>query len=106
MARNKRAVFNSFGPFVARVAFRFNGAIYTAGALLQHEKINPRRLRQLYQSRKIDFQADSDIKKVAPIEPFDWRKLDEKGIMDYAFEQTGKRFRKLERAVKELEDIC
>ncbi len=105
MARFKRRAFEATGPFVARVAFPFNGILYTAGDSFPHGFINPRKLRQLYERRRINFAEGEPDKKSEVVEEFDWRTLDEQGILEYAFEQTGTRFRKAERAVKALEDI-
>lgn len=101
MARSKRAVFNPLGPFVVWVAFRFNGALLTAGTPFT-EKLTERRLRILYDSRRLDLTS-TEVKE-EPV--FDWRTLEETELLAYAFEQTGSRFRKVERAVKALEDLC
>lgn len=105
MARYKRRAFEATGPFVVRVAFPFNGVMYTAGDYFPHGTIDIRKLRQLYGCRRINFVESEPKTKPESVEEFDWRTLDEQGLLEYAFEQTGTRFRKAERAVKALEDI-
>ncbi len=105
MARAKKKEFNATGPFVARVAFPFNGKMFTAGEYFPHSDIEFRKLRILYDSRKIEFFDTEDV-AVSKSPIFDWRELDAEALMVYAFEQTGTRFRKVERAVKALEDVC
>lgn len=105
MARSKRRVFDATGPFVARVAFPFDGKMFTAGEYFPHDAINDRKLRILYDGRKIEFFDTGEV-AVSASKEFDWRELDAEAIMVYAYEQTGTRFRKVERAIKALEDVC
>ena len=106
MARAKRRTFEVTGPFVARVAFPFDGETYFAGEVFPHGMVPFRKLRQLYDCRRINFSEDAGVLVETKEVSFDWRTLDEKGILDYAFEQTGTRFRKIERAIRSLEDVC
>lgn len=104
MARAKRRVFEATGPFVARVAFSFNSELYLAGEVFPQCGIEFRKLRQLYDCRRINFSEDAGVLAEAKPVVFDWRTLDEQGLLDYAFEQTGTRFRKPERAISALEE--
>lgn len=104
MAKVKRATFEAAGPFVARVAFPFNGTTYFAGDAFPSHGIGFRKLRQLYDCRRINFADDATTPKAA--DHYDWRTLCEEGILAYAFEQTGTRYRKVERAISALDDLC
>lgn len=104
MGRFSREPFRASGPFVVRVAFRFDGVIYKPNAPFDHIDIDPRRIRLLYQARKLNLgEATPDIDLNTP---FDWRSLDAIELLAYAFEKTGTRYRKVERAIHALEDVA
>lgn len=106
MARTKRRPYNPTGPFVARRDFFFGGQKFEAGDPFPIDGIHSRRIRNMYDARRIDFAGD-DVPSVEEIKNvFDWRTLNEEDLLIYAFEQTGTRFRSPARAVKALEDIC
>lgn len=105
MPKVKRATFEAAGPFVARVAFPFDGETFFAGDVFPHGMVSFRKLRQLYDCRRINF-ADDPTTPNTKKDVFDWRTLDEKGLFAYAFEQTGTHFRKIERAIHALDDAC
>lgn len=104
MARRiKRLPFNADGPFTARSAFSFNGVRTVPGKPFPHKEAKTRRLRQLYDSRRIGMTPEVVTpKQAAPPETVHWRTLDEKGILDYAFEKTGVRRRNVNIAIDEL----
>ena len=61
MARTKRRTFEATGPFVARVAFPFGGETFFAGEVFPHGMVPFRKLRQLYDCRRINFSADAGV---------------------------------------------
>ncbi len=105
MAKVKRETFKAAGPFVARVAFTFNGTTFFASDVFPVGGIGFRKLRQLYDCRRINFSDDPTTPQTET-GLFDWRTLDEKALFAYAFEQTGTHFRKIARAVSALDDVC
>lgn len=105
MARLKRRVFEQSGPFVARIAFPFNGRMYTAGEPFV-EDLPLRKLRILYDARRIEFDEKAVSLVTTDDSHFNWKELSEEELLAYAYEQTGTRFRKVERAIRALEDIC
>ncbi len=108
MARRiKRLPFSADGPFTARSAFQFNGVRTVPGEPFPHKGVKVRRLRQLYDARRIDLAqgevaAEAAAPEVITPEAVDWRTLDEKGILNYAFEKTGVRRRNVNIAIDEL----
>ncbi len=104
MARVKRPPFNPSGPFMARVSFPFNGVRYDVGEIFPHHDVKPRRLKLLYNARRINLATQKEVETEKA--SADWHDLGEEGILNYAFEQTGTRFRKVERAINALEDVC
>lgn len=99
----KRPKFDAEGPFTTRSAFVFNGVRTALGKPFPHQNVKVRRLRQLYDSRRIDLAPV--VEPVEPVEHEDWRQLDEQGILAYAFKVTGVRRRSVAKAIKELTDL-
>lgn len=102
MARAKRPLFNPGGPFVARRSFLFNGAMLTPGDAFDHTIAKVRKVRQLYDCRRIAF---AEVLKVTPNLPesINWKELPERELIAYAFKETGKRCRKASTAIHAIE---
>ena len=101
MAKSRRRLFDTLGPFAARVEFTFNGVTFGVGERFPHEHLEKRRLRLLYDARRIEFDGGPDLMA----EPVAEEKLTYDEVMAKAFELTGKRFRKIERAQEAIEAI-
>lgn len=107
--KTKRLPFKVAGSFVARRYFVFNGINFEPGQDF-HELTSDRRLRQLFDMRKIDMKEAEKVKKPKKEKPTiepkgKWEGLTEPEILDLAYDRTGIRFRKLERAIKALDDV-
>lgn len=120
--------FNSDGPFVACRYFRFNGIQYSPGRVLDATGVSTRRLRQMYDGRKIDIvEPTQEIEReevytppppkthVGPSTPLpeDVQAIlnayavepSDDDILKEAFEKTGTRYRSVERAKAALEKL-
>ncbi len=100
MARSARPVYDPHGHYIARVDFSFNGVSVKAGADFNKGKLTDRKVRILYDARRIELYTPTPKSF-----PFPWRELTGEDLLAYAFELTGIRFRKVERAVKVLTDL-
>jgi len=100
MARSARPVYDPHGHYIARVDFSFNGVSVKAGDTFNKGKLTDRKVRILYDARRIELHMPAP-----KTFPFLWRKLTDSDLLAYAFELTGIRFRKVERAVKVLTDL-
>lgn len=56
---HKRQAFNQSGPFVVRGGMLMSGVRYPNGAAFPMDGVSPRRLRQLWDLRRIDMAARS-----------------------------------------------
>ena len=104
MARSIRPAYDPLGPFVVRVVFRFAGVLLLPGMPFG-EGIDGRRVRLLYDARKISLASENEKGPAQVSETDDWRELGEEPLLAYAFEKTGTQFRKADRAIKALEDL-
>lgn len=112
MAKVKRIAFNPAGPFVARRFFFLGGVTYKAGDPFDGGKTSPRRLRQLYDNRKIDV-SEAEVKKPAEeqseeevqakkADPIPFESMSNNQIKAEAKRLTGVNYRSVKRAKEAL----
>lgn len=70
MGRAFREEFDPRRDFVVRESFTFDGKLHAAGALLDKGRFPLRRLRQLYDVRRIEFASGASERRPLPqVEP-------------------------------------
>lgn len=92
--RSVRPKFKEGGPFVARRSFVFNGDKYKPGKDFPHKGVIKRRLRQMYDARKIDLKRESG----------NAAQMTNEQILEAAKAKTGVNYRSVERAKAALCD--
>lgn len=108
MFKGKREPFNPGGPFVVRRGLTMNGVRLDHGSLFPISGCKPRRVRQLWDMRRIDVSPDlvqeaeveteeQDVKEI------DWRTLVNRDLFKYVFEQAGVKPRNRKEAFEAME---
>lgn len=92
--RSVRPKFKEGGPFVVRRFFVFNGDEYKPGKDFPHKDVKTRRLRQMYDARKIDLKRESG----------NAAQMTNEQILEAAKAKTGVNYRSVERAKAALCD--
>lgn len=88
---SQRLPFDPAGPFMARRTVRLNGTLFAGGDELPPNIADDRKLRQLFDLRKIDVKTKQDeIKQIEQrLFPEDWRTLTNRVLFPLVQEAYG-----------------